>query len=201
MGVMQRVVGGRLGGRRLMTLPSGLKGVRPTSSKLRSAVFDRLQAEVVGARVLEPFAGTGAISIEARSRGAAFATLVELQRGMTRLLKNQLATFELEAVTRVIPGDARAVLETSPERHDLVYLDPPYDQTALYSTVASLLVGRGWLTEGAVVVVEFYEGGGEQAQFQWPQALELEARKRYGHHRLDFLRYTGENKRGEGSHP
>lgn len=180
-----------------MALPSKLEGVRPTSSKIRSAVFDRLQAEVVGARMLEPFAGTGAMSIEALSRGAAFATLVELRRGMTEFLTSQLAALDLQAATRVILGDAREALGTSPERHDLVYLDPPYDETALYTTVASLLVERGWLKVGAVVVVEFYEGGGEEIDLHWPEALELEARKRYGQHRLDFLRYTGENNPGE----
>lgn len=182
-----------------MALPSKLKGVRPTSSKLRSAVFDRLQAEVIGARILEPFAGTGAISIEALSRGASFATLVELRRGMTEFLANQLRALDLQTETRVIPGDARRVLRGQGEAHDLVYLDPPYEETTLYTDAASLLVRGGWLGAGALVVVEFYEGGGVEVEFQWPEALELEARKRYGQHRLDFLRFTGDNNPGEGS--
>ena len=198
MGQMQRVVGGRLGGRRLLALPSKLKGVRPTSSKLRAAVFDRLQAEVVGARVLEPFAGTGAISVEALSRGAAFATLIERQRGMTDFLARQLTALELEGVTRVISGDARKVLQGDPEPFDLVYLDPPYEETALYSVVATHLVEGGWLRKGAVIVVEFYEGGGAQVDFEWPEALEVQARKRYGQHRLDFLRFTGEKESVKG---
>ena len=81
---MQRVVSGSLGGRKLLSLPRSVTDVRPSSARVRSAIFDRLQHEVVGARVLDLFAGSGALSIEAISRGAARAVMVEQQRELAR---------------------------------------------------------------------------------------------------------------------
>ncbi|WP_205633047.1 RsmD family RNA methyltransferase, partial [Enhygromyxa salina] len=107
---MQRIVSGTLRGRRLLSLPNSITGVRPSSSRVRSAIFDRLQHEVVGARVLDLFAGTGALAIEAISRGAAHATLVEQQPQLIRFLDQQLDALGIHAHARVIMGDARGVL-------------------------------------------------------------------------------------------
>ena len=191
MRAMQRVVGGRLRGRKLNALPRSVRGVRPTSSKLRSAVFDRLQSEVVGARVLDPFAGTGAVSIEALSRGAAFATLMDRQRAIVAFLGEQLAALDLTAHTRVHLGDASCLLAKDGTPHDILFLDPPYDEVDHYVTAATAAWRGGWLAPGAVVVVEYVARSGV-AETTWPSAFVREAQKRYGEHRLDFLRLSGD---------
>lgn len=195
---MQRVVGGELGGRRLMSLPGNVRGVRPTSSKLRGAIFDRLQGEIVGARFLDPFAGSGAVSIEALSRGAISATLVERQRALVQFLGRQLAALGLGGRATVRAGDATRVLRSGGTPHEVVFLDPPYEDRAVYGGVARQLVDGGWLAPGAVIIAEHFERAGTEP-LAWPSALRVEACKRYGQHRLDFLRFTGDNQTLEGT--
>ena len=195
---MQRVVGGELGGRRLMSLPGSVRGVRPTSSKLRGAIFDRLQGEIVGARFLDPFAGSGAVSIEALSRGASSATLVEKQRALVHFLGRQLAALGLDGRATVRAGDAARVLRAGATPHEVAFLDPPYEDRAVYGEVARRLVEAGWLAPGAVIIAEHFERAGTEP-LAWPSALRVEACKRYGQHRLDFLRFTGDNQTLEGT--
>jgi 16S rRNA (guanine966-N2)-methyltransferase len=126
-----RIVAGRLGGRRIGAPPG--KATRPTSDRVREALFSAL-GEVEGARVLDLFAGSGALGIEAISRGAASAVFVERDRRTASVLKENLHALELappEAVVRPIDGlralrDARDARET----YDLVLLDPPYRHAA-----------------------------------------------------------------------
>ena len=98
--------------------PGNVRGVRPTSSKLRGAIFDRLQGEIVGARFLDPFAGSGAVSIEALSRGASSATLVEKQRALVQFLGRQLAALGLDGRATVRAGDAARVLRAGATPHE-----------------------------------------------------------------------------------
>ena len=124
-----RVIAGRLGGRRLAA-PRG-KGTRPTSDKVREAVFGLL-GDVAGARFLDLFAGTGALGIEALSRGAAGAVFVERDRGAARVLGENLRSLEIDpGQAQVRRADVLDVLRRArrtEETYDLVFIDPPYRQ-------------------------------------------------------------------------
>ncbi len=153
---MTRVVAGALGGRRL-EVPRG-RTVRPTSDRVREALFSTLGDRVVGATVLDLFAGTGALGIEALSRGAAHVTFVERDAVVARVLRRNLETLELVADVRVVPA-ARFVDELADASDvpvfDLVLCDPPYRVAA--SDVVALLVSLargGHVTAGTVMVVE-----------------------------------------------
>jgi 16S rRNA (guanine966-N2)-methyltransferase len=122
-----RIVAGRWGGRRIAA-PKG-DATRPTSDRVREAIFSAL-GDVGGARTLDLFAGTGALGLEALSRGAATVTLVERDRRALAILRDNVAGLEASAEEAVIVGaPARTALRTARERgdeYDLVFLDPPY---------------------------------------------------------------------------
>jgi 16S rRNA (guanine966-N2)-methyltransferase len=124
-----RVIAGSLGGRRLKA-PRG-RVTRPTSDRVREALFAML-GDVEGARVLDLFAGTGALGIEAISRGAARAVFVERDAAVANVLRGNLASLELEPpVVEVRRADALSALQSArsdEETYDLVFIDPPYSQ-------------------------------------------------------------------------
>ena len=145
-----RVVAGRLGGRRL-TAPAGPQ-TRPTSDRVREALFSALGG-VEGLRVLDLFAGSGALGIEALSRGAAAATFVERQPGALRALRGNLASLELEG-HEVARSDARQFLRkarTAGREYDLVFVDPPYRRAAALGRELSELVPPVLASGGTVV--------------------------------------------------
>ncbi|MBW2316093.1 MAG: 16S rRNA (guanine(966)-N(2))-methyltransferase RsmD [Deltaproteobacteria bacterium] len=148
-----RVTGGRLGGRRLR-VPRGDR-VRPTADRVRESLFAHIAhtRDLEGLRVLDAFAGTGALGVEALSRGAAEAVFIEQAAPVLAVLRENLASLELEGVTRVLRSDAPAALRRlagAGERFDLVFLDPPYGYESLAEAlglVAGLLAegGEAWL--------------------------------------------------------
>ncbi len=189
---MQRVGAGTLRGRVLRPLPPNIGDVRPTGSKVREAIFDRLHLGLPGAVVLDLFAGSGALAIEALSRGATRATLVEKEARVGRFLGEQIRELALADRARVCIGDARQLLRGSPAAvggpFSLVLLDPPYDETvALVPVVAAALAG-GWLSPDAIVVCEHDR---THALPAWPDGFVLEASRRYGQTGVDFLRWDG----------
>ena len=136
-----RVIAGTLGGRRLKAPPG--RATRPTSDRVREALFSML-GDVEGARVLDLFAGTGALGIEALSRGAARAVFVERDRRAAAVLRENLAALGLGAERAELRrGDALAALRTAGEReelYDLVFIDPPYaDAAGLGERLSALL--------------------------------------------------------------
>jgi 16S rRNA (guanine(966)-N(2))-methyltransferase RsmD len=146
-----RVTGGRLGGR-VLRPPQG--ALRPTSDRVREAIFARLGL-AGGARVLDLYAGTGALGIEALSRGAARAVFVERAPRCLALLRANLASLGLEAAARVVRGDARRAvrrLGQAGERFDLVLLDPPYDSGEAPLALAALAEAAIVAPEGVLVV-------------------------------------------------
>lgn len=149
-----RVVAGKFGGRRLQTPSSSV--TRPTSDRVRESLFSML-ADVNGASVLDLFAGTGALTIEALSRGAENAVLVERDRGAAKIIRANLSAFELtEPVARLICGDAIAALEGAArrsERYDLVFLDPPYRDHAMLGSDPAKLI-KAILAPSARIVTE-----------------------------------------------
>lgn len=162
--------------------------MRPTAAKVRSAIFDRLQAEVEGARVLDLFAGSGALSIEAISRGASHAELVEHHPALVRHLRAQMDALDLQGVTRIHPSDVLRFLNSACEApFDLVVLDPPYAGSDVVADVLEGLVQGGWLATGAVVVSERGRKGAVAGQ-NTPD-LHLEKAREYGQTLVEFHRY------------
>jgi 16S rRNA (guanine966-N2)-methyltransferase len=151
-----RVVGGSLRGRTLAAPKS--QAIRPTADRLRESLFNILAHAygdpLSGARVLDLFAGTGALGIEALSRGAAFTLFVDDGAEARALLRDNVATLGLGGTTRIFRRDATKLGPAHPvEPFSLVFLDPPYGKNLAEQALASARDG-GWLTPGALIVVE-----------------------------------------------
>lgn len=145
-----RIIAGELKGRRL-DAPKW-EGLRPTSDKLRETLFNVLATRVVGARVLDAYAGTGAVGLEALSRGAAHVTFVEKDPRAARLIETNLircGVSDRHAIIRA--GLAGATRRLSAEQFDIIFLDPPYGAAAL---VEALTPAAELADEGPVVVIE-----------------------------------------------
>ena len=171
-----RIVGGRWGGRRLTPVGRGdaANALRPTTDRVREALFNALAhgahaADLEDAVVLDVFAGTGALGLEALSRGAARATFVERGRAALALLRANVDL--LGAQARVVARDAARPGPGSP--HDLVFLDPPYGRGAGERAFAALRAG-GWIAPGATVVWE------EAAPVGPVEGLRVAEIRRYG---------------------
>jgi len=183
---MTRIIGGEAGGRRLRTPPGD--ATRPTADRVREALFSALEAEfgtLRGLRFLDLYAGSGAVALEAASRGAVEVTAVESDRATARLVTANAAAVRLPLDVR--PQPVAAVLGVPPAAaYDVVFLDPPYPlPDADVVQVLSLLVTRGWVQAGGAVVVERSARSVEPA---WPEGLELRRKKRYGETVLWYLR-------------
>jgi 16S rRNA (guanine966-N2)-methyltransferase len=164
-----RVVAGELGGRRLVAPPGASAAVRPTSDRVREALFSILGG-IDGARVLDLFCGTGALAIEALSRGAAGATLVDSHTALARRNVRQLG---LEDRCEVVRSDAIRFLRRSRQRFDLIFCDPPYRLAdRLEGELDSLIPGR--LAEGGRLICE------SAARRPLELTLPLLAERRYG---------------------
>lgn len=183
-----RIVGGRLGGRPLAGPKPGIGSIRPTSDRLRESLFNVLAHAyddvVEGARVLDLFAGTGALGFEALSRGAGFALLVDdgtESRGLIR--ENQMA-LGLAGFSRIFRRDATklgAISDMAP--FGLVFCDPPYRKGLGEKAIASARDG-GWLEPGALIVLE----EAADAELALPEGfVELE-RRAYGETQVLILR-------------
>jgi len=147
-----RIIGGEHKRRQLKVLDR--PGLRPTPDRVRETLFNWLASVLPGARVLDLFAGSGVLGLEALSRGAAGCDLVEKDGGAARLIGENLAMLRLEARGKVHNLDAMAFLRRQPERpYDLVFLDPPYASDLLDKALAAL-AEPGWLAEEARVYVE-----------------------------------------------
>lgn len=148
-----RVIAGRLRGRRLARVADG---VRPTSDRVRESVFARL-GQPPGVHVLDLFAGTGSLGIEALSRGAESLVSVDRSKKVVAALRQTLEELEIAHQARVLSMEARGAirrLSKSGERFDLVFVDPPYDDVEATARVLGVLAGSGLLAPDAVVVVE-----------------------------------------------
>ncbi|HKS20881.1 MAG TPA: 16S rRNA (guanine(966)-N(2))-methyltransferase RsmD [Bradyrhizobium sp.] len=181
-----RVVGGRLRGRNLASPLS--REIRPTADRLRESVFNILvhayDDPIEGARVLDLFAGTGALGIEATSRGAKFTLFVDNGAEARALLRNNVEALGLGGVTKVYRRDATDLGPAHPvEPFSLVFLDPPYGKGLAEKALASLRDG-GWLVPGALLVVE----EAKAAAFAAPAGFEELERRAYDDTEFAFLR-------------
>ena len=180
-----RIVGGRLGGRTLAGPKS--QAIRPTSDRLRESLFNILAHAhgdpVTGARVLDLFAGTGALGLEAMSRGASFALLIDDGAEARALMRQNVEALGLGGVTRIFRRDATKLGPVHPlEPFSLVFLDPPYRHGLAERALASLRTG-GWLTPDALIVVE----EAADAEFKTPEGFAETDRRRYDDSEFIFL--------------
>jgi 16S rRNA (guanine966-N2)-methyltransferase len=181
-----RIVGGRLKGRNIAS-PSS-RDIRPTADRLRESLFNILihayDDPIAEARVLDLFAGTGALGIEAVSRGAKFALFIDNGTEARALLRNNVEALGLGGVTKVYRRDATNLGPAHPvEPFSLVFLDPPYAKGLADKALVSLRDG-GWLTQGAIVVVE----EAKAAAFAAPAGFEEVERRTYDDTEFVFLR-------------
>src|ERR671938_656629 len=181
-----RVVGGRLKGRNLASPAS--REIRPTADRLRESVFNILvhayDNPIEGARVLDLFAGTGALGIEAVSRGAAFTLFVDNGAEARALLRNNVESLGLGGVTKIYRRDATNLGPAHQmEPFSIAFLDPPYGKGLAEQALASLRDG-GWLTPEALVVVE----EAKAASFAAPEGFEELGRRAYDDTEFVFLR-------------
>ncbi|MFR9731346.1 16S rRNA (guanine(966)-N(2))-methyltransferase RsmD [Saccharopolyspora sp. MS10] len=174
---MTRIVAGSAGGRRIEVPP---RGTRPTSERVREAVFSALESAVDldGTRVLDLYGGSGALGLEALSRGAAHATFVEADRRAAQIIRRNAGSlgFHQVAVEQAKAETALAVPPASP--FDVVLADPPYDlDPARLAQVLAALATGGWTAPGGLVVLEQSARGGEP---DWPSPLRADRTRRYG---------------------
>jgi 16S rRNA (guanine966-N2)-methyltransferase len=186
-----RIVGGRLRGRTLAAPKPNAKSnaIRPTADRLREALFNILVHAygdpITDARVLDLFAGTGALGLEALSRGAVFALFVDDGADARALLRENVEALGLGGATRVFRRDAVRLGPAHPlEPFSLVFLDPPYGQGLAEKALASARAG-GWLTGDALIVVE----EAAKAGFTAPEGFDELERRSYDDTALIMLRH------------
>ncbi len=160
-----RIVAGSLRGSKLAV--ADMSGLRPTPDRVRETLFNWLAPTIAGARCLDLYAGTGALGIEALSRGAGECVFVERDRTLCRSLEENLARLKLSG-TRVVNDDAAGFLANGGAAFDLVFLDPPFDAN-LWAAVALRLEQGGWLRDGASVYVEAPVGAAFALPANWRQ--------------------------------
>ncbi|WP_426689025.1 16S rRNA (guanine(966)-N(2))-methyltransferase RsmD [Rhodanobacter ginsengiterrae] len=166
-----RIIGGQLRNSRL-DVPD-LPGLRPTAERVRETLFNWLAPVIQGARCLDPCAGTGALGIEAWSRGAAAVQFVERDVSAAQALRANLARLKVDG-SQVVAADATGFLQQAGQPHDLVFLDPPF-ALDLWSVLAALLEQGGWLAAQAWIYVESPRGVSPALPVNWRMHREGQA--------------------------
>lgn len=178
---MSRIVAGVARGRRLAVPPG--RSTRPTADRAREALFSTVQAELgslAGRRVLDLYAGSGAVGLEALSRGAAAVLLVESDAGAARVVRVNVRSLGLPGAEVRTVRVERLVASPPPDGHayDLAFLDPPYDvPDGDVAAVLAALLAHGWLAPDALVAVERATRAGWAG---WPEGVEGLRTRRYG---------------------
>jgi 16S rRNA (guanine966-N2)-methyltransferase len=184
---MTRIIGGTAGGRRLRT-PSG-EATRPTSDRVREALFSSLESELgslSGVRFLDLYAGSGAVGLEARSRGAGAVTAVESDRRTAGLVAANARSLGFVDVHVVAQPVGRALAVRPPAPYDVVFADPPYPMPAAeVEATLVMLLDHGWVGPGSVVVVE---RSSRSAAPAWPEGLAPLRKREYGESVLWYVR-------------
>ena len=183
---MTRIIGGSAGGRRLKTPPG--EGTRPTSDRVREALFSAIEAylgTLAGHSFLDLFAGSGAVALEALSRGAQSATAVESDRKVARLISANASALALPLTVLARPVE-RLAAEPAPQAFDVVFADPPYPlgEQALEVVLADL-DANGWVGAGSLVIIERSARSPEPT---YPPGWETLRERRYGETVLWYVR-------------
>ncbi|MBN2655183.1 MAG: 16S rRNA (guanine(966)-N(2))-methyltransferase RsmD [Nitrospirae bacterium] len=178
-----RIIGGNakgraVGSKKAFSKSPGGHDLRPTPAKVRKAIFDILGQRIDGARMLDLYSGTGAVGIEALSRGASYVAFVEEDDKRAALISKYITSFNLEQNSAVICSKSARFLSTSIRLSrsvgfDIIFMDPPYDLQE-WETVMELICAKGLLAENAVVIAE------HSSKKEMPeQKLCLKLKKRY----------------------
>ena len=188
-----RIIAGRHRGTKLAE-PPGVS-TRPTADRVRESLFNilaggRFGEAVIDARVIDAFAGTGALGLEALSRGGAHASFIERDPGALKTLRSNIARLGREADSAVISGDATNIASWRGDAASLLLADAPYG-SGEGLTVAAQLAELGALAHGALVVIETERGESHDETVLANARLALLDDRRYGRARLHFLRYEG----------
>ena len=179
-----RIIAGQFRGRPLTPVGKGDAGahLRPTADRVRESLFSALNSlgVIEGARVLDLFAGTGALGLEALSRGAESVTFVENGRVGGGLVAKNISLLGVGAQTRLLRMDATRLAESTAGQHDLVFLDPPYGLGMGEAALTAAAAG-GWIAPGALVVWE------ESAPQAAPEGYDLHDTRKYGDTHVTLL--------------
>ncbi len=168
-----RVISGIARGRKLLSL-AGLD-TRPTTDRVKESVFNIIMPYVREARVLDLFAGSGALGIEALSRGAAGCTFLENSRDAASVIRQNLANTRLSEKASLVEGDALSFLRGTKEKFSLIFLDPPYDG-GFYAPVFSLIAEKKLLEADGILVAEKRA----EAMLPIPEGMEVIKDRKYG---------------------
>jgi 16S rRNA (guanine966-N2)-methyltransferase len=181
-----RIVGGLWRGRKIPVIAS--EDLRPTNERAREAIFNRLLhatdafgVRLQGARVADIFAGTGALGLEAMSRGAASAIFVERDRSACKAIEKILSDLSVDDRCDVLNADA-TTLPPAAKPCDIILMDPPYAADVIPATLSSLAT-RKWLNAGALIVIE------TEADLTLPAKFTLIDERQYGRAKISFVKY------------
>jgi len=177
-----RIIGGKFRGRKLKT--PGAKDIRPTTGRLRESIFSALDHRIGGfhgKRIADIFSGTGALGLEALSRGAARATWVEKHSPGLSILKENISLLEVEDQAKILRADARN-LPKADKPFDVVFLDPPYGRGLAGPCMKSLLE-KNWLDETSLIVLEC----DKNEALEIPEGLEIVKTLKQGFRRVHFI--------------
>ena len=175
-----RIIAGEFRGRRLLTPKDS--AIRPTADRLRESIFNALAHRLgsfEGVRVADIFAGTGAFGIEALSRGAAFACLVEKHRQSLDLIRQNINRFGMGGRTQVLTADARNLPEAD-KPYGLIFMDPPYGRGLTGPTLESLIAAK-WIAPAGLIVVEREEKDGFDIPLRFEELKCIRQGKRRAH--------------------
>lgn len=179
-----RVITGSAKGRKLITLEG--EDIRPTSAKVKGAIFNSIQFDIEGRNVLDLFAGAGQLGIEALSRGARKAVFVDLSRDAVKVVGDNLEHCRLKDNATVFNGDGLSYLKTTREKFDIVFIDPPYKKQL---TVKALSLILNVLNDGGIIVCE------TDINEELPEAIgeyTIAKQDTYSKTKLTIYRYSGD---------
>ncbi|MGW6624348.1 16S rRNA (guanine(966)-N(2))-methyltransferase RsmD [Nocardia sp. NPDC055002] len=183
---MTRIVAGVAGGRRLKVPPAG---TRPTSDRVREALFSAIDArlDLDGTLVLDLYAGSGALGLEALSRGAQRALLVESDRKAGEVVRANIAELGLPGAELRLGSVSSVLKQAAPRAYDVVFSDPPYD-VSTDDVIADLtaLANNGWLAPEALVVVE---RSSRSPEITWPAGYVALKTRKYGETRVELAEF------------
>ena len=170
-----------------MYAPKGME-TRPTADRVREALFNILAGRVAGARVFDAFGGSGAMSLEALSRGAEFAVVSDVSRDACACIRRNAQACGFEDRLRLAAGDWKRALAGETETFDLVILDPPYRMTEAYGQVLAAVRAAGLWADGAVAILEC----AREAEIDPGEGFEVYDRRAYGAAQVLLCRRKGE---------
>ena len=189
-----RIGGGKSRGRRLKG--AVISGVRPTTERVRAAIFNILDAEsYLERRVLDLFAGTGSLGIEALSRGASWVDFVELDRRQCAVIRENLASVQCQDMAGVRQGDAAKALELLPGGYSLALLDPPYRIGAFHDILEGIALQPGLMEPDGVVVAGHSSRTELRPEYGLLHRIDL---RRYGDNAVSFFTFEADESPGAG---